>query len=464
MQSPPPHPSPVKGEGTVSTHRNRTPRIATFRIDKLVAGGLGMARQEGKVVFLPGVLPGEEVEAEVTRVRRDYALARVTRILAPSSDRANPPCPHYGECGGCQLQHAVYARQLREKEAILRDTLLRTARLSDPPLLPILPAPEPFGYRIRTQLKVKGRALGYYAAGTHRLVPVAACPLLHPLLNQALARLHMFLQGTPLSALSAIHLATDIPPRGIWLTLHGREQALLSPDLPGRLRREIPSLRGLLLASASGGPGRPPRLLWGTKTLTLEAHPLTFQVTAGTFTQVHWAMNLRIMETLKQWVGKAARKTLLDLYAGYGNLSLPLAGQVQAILAVESDPQAAEDAIASARRGGLNGIPRFRVLALLAEEGLRRLRREGVRPGIVLLDPPRQGCSREALEGILDLETPQLLYLSCDPAILARDVRRFLAAGYRVSRIQPFDLFPQTAHLETLVELLPGGTRPEKTS
>jgi tRNA/tmRNA/rRNA uracil-C5-methylase (TrmA/RlmC/RlmD family) len=430
---------------------------------------MGMARREGKVVFLPGVLPGEAVEAEVTHVRRDYALARVARMLEPSPDRIDPPCPHYGECGGCQLQHAVYARQLREKEAILRETFLRTARLPDPPLLPIRPAPEPFGYRIRTQLKVRDRVLGYYATGTHRLVPVAACPLLHPLLNQALARLGGFLQGTPLPALSAIHLATDVPPKGIWMTLYGRDQAPLSPDLPvdlsDRLRREIPSLRGLLLASAasggSGRPGLPPRLLWGTETLTLEAHPLTFQVTAGTFTQVHGAMNLLILETLRQWVGRAEGKMLLDLYAGYGNLSLPLAGQVQLILAVESDPQAASDAIASAR---LNGITRFRALAAPAEEGLKQLRREGIRPGIVLLDPPRQGCSREALEGILDLETPRLLYLSCDPATLARDARRFLAAGYRVRRIQPFDLFPQTAHLETLVELLPHETHIEKTS
>ncbi|MBI5379100.1 MAG: class I SAM-dependent RNA methyltransferase, partial [Nitrospirae bacterium] len=271
-----------------------------MKIEKLVAGGLGMARQEGKVVFLPGVLPGEAVEAEVTHVRRDYALARVTRILEPSPDRIDPPCPHYGTCGGCQLQHAAYARQLREKEAILRETFQRTARLLDPPLLPIRPAPDPFGYRIRTQVKVSGRALGYYAAGTHRLVPVAACPLLHPLLNQALASLTALLRATPFPALSAIHLATDVPPQGIWMTLHGREQAPLSPDLPDRLRREIPSLRGLLLAS----PGRPPRLLWGTDTLTLEAHPLMFQVTAETFTQIHGAMNLRIMETLRQWVGR----------------------------------------------------------------------------------------------------------------------------------------------------------------
>ncbi|MBI5379057.1 MAG: class I SAM-dependent RNA methyltransferase, partial [Nitrospirae bacterium] len=182
---------------------------------------------------------------------------------------------------------------------------------------------------------------------------------------------------------------------------------------------------------------------------------------AETFTQIHGAMNLRIMETLRQWVGRAEGKTLLDLYAGYGNLSLPLAGCVRTILAVESDPQAASDAIASAR---FNGITNFRVLALSSEEGLKQLRREGIRPGIALLDPPRQGCSREALEGILDLETPRLLYLSCDPATLARDVRCFLAAGYRVLRIQPFDLFPQTAHLETLVELLPDETRIEKTA
>ncbi len=341
-----PHPPCPARSGAFT--KGRRQGLLLIRIEKLVAGGLGMARQEGKVVFLPGVLPGEAVEAEVTRLKRDYTLARVIRILESSPDRIDPPCPHYGECGGCQLQHTAYARQLREKEAILRETFQRTARLPDPPLLSILPAPEPFGYRIRAQLKVKGRAVGYYAAGTHRLVPVAACPLLHPLLNQALTSLTALLRATPFPALSANHLATDVPPKGIWLTLYGRDQAPLSPDLPDRLRREIPALRGLLLAS----PGLPPRLLWGTETLTLEAHPLTFQVTAGTFTQVHGAMNLRIMETLRQWVGRAEGKTLLDLYAGYGNLSLPLAGQVQSILAVESDPQAAADAIASARFPG----------------------------------------------------------------------------------------------------------------
>jgi 23S rRNA (uracil1939-C5)-methyltransferase len=423
---------------------------------------MALGHLEGKVVFVPLGAPGDRVEAAIVREKSRYAQARLLRVLEPSPDRREPPCPHFGVCGGCQWQHVSYGAQLAGKAESFRGFLeSRLGSLAPGLFRPALAAPRQWGYRNRAGLKVRaagGRVLlGYFARGTHRLVPIARCPILEPSLQAFLPKLGDFLQGFPPArgALPQVDLQVD-GKGGLWTIFH------LLREPTGKEREDLGRF-----AAAAGATGA---CLQRGRKHTLEplgseaeqrrmpfplragGRDLALGVSTGGFAQANTAVNQALVDEVVSLRGLYGGRDALDLYCGAGNFTLPLALAARSVVGIEGYPPAAKDAAANAAANGLGNV---RVFPSGADEGLRRLAAEGFRPEFALLDPPREGAL-EAIPLLADLAPAHILYVSCAPPTLARDLGLLRARGYRPEWIVPADMFPQTSHLESATLLRRG--------
>jgi 23S rRNA (uracil1939-C5)-methyltransferase len=427
------------------------------KIDKLVHGGKGLAHDGSMAIFVGGVLPGESVRVEVGRVKKGYAEGRLVEIVTPSADRTAAPCPVYGRCGGCQLQHAGAAAQLELKRAILQETLARVGGISDVPVPPLVASPEVYGYRTRARLAVvippRGHAsLAYYEEGSHRPVPIAACPLLAPRLNEAVAHLNQILAGSRAMAtlLYEVRLGQAVTTGEVVIRYEAERCTRAQAEAWfERVRTGFDGLKGQVMIAGRGLQQK--RWVEGDPMLVEQVGGLRLRCSDRSFVQANWKLNEQLIETVtaRALAGKGESPLrVLELYAGIGNFGLPIARAGALVTLVEGNRAALADARYNAK---LNHLGRCRFRSGSAEVFLA-----GTTPGdydLALLDPPRTGLSREVLAGLARLRPHRVLYLSCDPPTLARDLRAMREAGRRVVHLQGYDMFPQTAHVETLVEL-----------
>ncbi len=379
-----------------------------LRIDSLAAGGDGVARApDGRVVFVPFTAPGDLVRVAVEQRRPRFSRARVTELLTASASRVEPRCSVFGDCGGCTWQHLDYATQLEAKRDIVAAALARIGGL-EVPEVSITPSPSPYGYRLRARLHVEAGRIGYRRRRSNALCPVAACPVLLPALDAELARLAA---GPPLED-------------GEWeLACAGAR------------------VRSIRLDDARKGTDDELRLPVAEEELRLSP---------GVFAQA----NALLLEPLLERVLAAAGsgRLAVELFAGGGLFTLPLGRRFERVVAVESDEAAVSDLRANLAASGLESV---RVVArrLEALDG-PELGLGGEAPELVLLDPPRTGLPRHGLERVLALGAERIVYLSCDPATLARDLRALCGpASFRLETVEAFDLFPQTSHVEVLATL-----------
>lgn len=376
-------------------------------VEKLVAGGDGLARFEGIPVFVPRSAPGDRLRVRLVERRPDYARAEIVEVLAPGPGRRQPPCPYFAACGGCDLQHLEDDLQVRLKAEAAVETLERLGgiRLAEPPEVV---AAEMWAYRLRTQLHTDrdehGRVrAGYFARGSRRLVPVEACPILVPALEELL------------------------------------------PDLAARLGEEPPRRLDLLAGDDGRLSAAPVTGDLPHGEVTLQVGELSYRLDARSFFQAHRTLVAGLVaRAVGPWQGDAA----VDLYAGVGLFTLPLARRYRAVTAVEGDRVAVRHARGNARRNRLVGVE---VVPQAVESWVRRLPAGLDR---VLVDPPRSGLPAPLRAALLEKRPRRLTYVSCHPATLARDLRQ-LAAGYAIDGVTLFDLFPQSGHLETVVQLVP---------
>jgi 23S rRNA (uracil1939-C5)-methyltransferase len=413
-------------------------------IEKPVYGGAFLARDEGKAIFVPLALPGEQAKVRIVEEKKSYAVAEVVQIVAPAPDRVPPACRHFGVCGGCQYQHARYEAQLGFKQAILREALERGG-VRAPERMAVLSA-EPWGYRNRIRLAFDAAGNpGYRGRRSHALVPIAECPIAAPLLVRA--------------ALAAGEVARRLPrdqrPAELTLFCDADESSLLAGfsaaepakfpldafcrDLPER----IPQLAGAALA-AEPRPGAQPRALaqWGAPSLTYRAAGFAYRVDRDAFFQV----NRRLIDALVERVlGDAHGALAWDLFSGVGLFARQLASRFHRVFAVESAPGSA--AALAHNLAGTSAEP-VRATTL---DFLRRTRDQ--QPELIVVDPPRTGLGPETTELLARLAAPALVYVSCDPATLARDLRTLLDRGYSIQDLALADLFPQTFHIESIVRL-----------
>ncbi len=409
--------------------------------DEMAYGPHAVARREGqKVLFVRGAAPYEEVEVVVREERERFAFADLARVLRPSPARRPAPCPYLPRCGGCPWQHLDYPAQLESKRHLVAEQLRRIGGLSIAVAAP-LPSPRQFGYRRRIKLRVVAGTVGFHAAASHDLVPVAHCLLAEPEVDAALPALDQLV-----AALASLVRRLEIiggAPGGRVVVAGEIEGALATGDVAHAAAwlAAHDAIAGLTLR------GRGWARTWGEVGVGVSADdgaPLL--VRAPGFTQVNAAVNRLLVDAVVQLAGPRPDLRVLDLYAGAGNLSLPLRRRGAHVTAVEQDRAAAHDARANA---AAEPGPPLRVVADRCESALRRLVAAGERFDVVVLDPPRGGAAA-CVPALLALRAPKLVYVSCDPATLARDLRA-LAAAYRVDVVQPLDMFPHTYHVETVV-------------
>jgi 23S rRNA (uracil1939-C5)-methyltransferase len=414
-------------------------------IEKPVYGGNFLARHEGKAIFVPLVLPGETVQTRITQSKAGYAGAESVAILAASEQRIAPKCPHFGPCGGCNYQQTHYANQLAFKQAILRETLER-AGVSAPAEISVISG-EPWQYRnrIRVAFDAEGNP-GYRGRRSHEVVPIRECPIAAPALVGAAQAAGEILARVP----------ANLRPDELLLFCDPAESALLatffvsSPaqrrleSIATGLRDSVPQLTGLQLATG-GRPGRPPETLaqWGAQSLVYPAAGFAYRVDQGAFFQVNrWLLDALVSHVANDACGAMA----WDLYAGVGLFARQLAPRFEKVIAVES--ASASNAGLVANLAGTSG-------EAVSASTLEFLRSNvhGPRPDLVIVDPPRTGLENPTSTLLCEVAAPEIVYVSCDPATLARDLRVLLAGGYAIESVTLADLFPQTFHLETVVRL-----------
>lgn len=421
-------------------------RVAQLvRIEKPVYGGAFLARAEGKAVFVPLALPGEQARVRVVEDKRGYAAAEIQELIEAATERVAPRCSHFGACGGCHYQHTVYATQLRLKEEILRETLERGG-VSAPAEIGLLTA-EPWGYRnrIRLAFDAKGNP-GYRGRRSHAVIAIHECPIAAPLLVSAAHAIAETLRS----------LAPTQRPAELALFCNEDETALLASVVFARhprlnaeefarvLQERVPALAGLEFA-VEGRNGQPQRSVarWGATSLTYRAAGFDYRVDHGAFFQV----NRHLVDALVEHVtGGRNGKLAWDLFAGVGLFARQLTARFDRVVAVESAPASTQALAANLKH--TRSVP-VRAATL---DFLRRDSADG-RPDFVVVDPPRSGLGPAVTQELLRIAPPELVYVSCDAATLARDLRAFTLAGYTLASVTLADLFPQTFHMETVVEL-----------
>ena len=437
-----------------------------LKIEKLVYGGEGLARVEQpdgkrKTVFVPLVLPGETVEVSLVEERPGFARGKLERVLEPSPHRTSPSCPYFGDCGGCHYQHSTYDEQVRQKQQILRETVARIAKIELPEIVPH--ASPSLHYRNRTRLKLASSAdtaqklvVGYHKLGSHELLPVRECPISSPLVNRAIQTLWQLGATSELpEGLAEIELFADHADEHLlveFLVAMKRDQAALSRFAVAmqEAMREIVGIASvpyrragddLTAARELNGPGQEKASpLVGRDYLDYRVAEFTYRVSAGSFFQT----NRHLTETLIELAcGGAQGKLAIDLYAGVGLFTSPLAKSFDRVIAVESAPSSFGDLKSNAPRN-------VKPVQSTTEVFLQRTPQN---PDFVIVDPPRAGLGKRVVAGLVKLAPKSLAYVSCDPSTLARDLPGLLSAGYRITQAHLIDLFPQTFHIETILRM-----------
>jgi 23S rRNA (uracil1939-C5)-methyltransferase len=417
--------------------------VQLIQIEKPIYGGAFLARVEGKAVFVPLALPGEQARVRVTEEKRGYATAEVEEIVAAAAERVAPACKHFGVCGGCQYQHAEYKAQLAYKQAILRETLERGG-VRTPEEIAVL-AGEPWAYRnrIRLAFDADGRA-GYRGRRSHAVVAIDECPIAAPMLVQAaFSAAELFRRfGVP-SRPAEISLFCDATQTSMLASVFtdGAARVPLT-DYFDALLPQIPSLRGVELVELHQGQPRTVARA-GAESIAYCAAGFDYRVDHGAFFQI----NRWLMDELVECVTHGLSGGLAwDLFAGVGLFARRLAESFGHVVAVES-ATAAMAALTENLKGTNATAMKAATLDFLRGGVI------GERPDLIVVDPPRAGLGAETTELLGRIGAPQLVYVSCDPATLARDLRALVGAGYAIERMTLADLFPQTFHLETVVRL-----------
>jgi 23S rRNA (uracil1939-C5)-methyltransferase len=450
-------------------------------IDDLAFGGEGVGRANGYVVFVRGAVPGDRVRAKLVDARSRFGRAVIESIETPSPDRVEPPCPYFGRCGGCRLQHVAYPAQLAFKEKQVRDCLERIGGLGAFELRPILPAPEPYGYRNKMEFTITGPSqatrggrgpadpvpivVGLHQADRYDVVlDIERCLLESETLNGLLEEFRREVRARALSVYD--------PDAGAGLLRfvslrEGRRtgEAMVNivattPDVEAlgpvaeRLTARVPATASVVLnvnaKKASVAVGTEEHLLLGRDHIRESLGGLTFQVSANSFFQTNTLQAERLFGVVEGACGLAGDETVMDLYSGTGAISLLLARRARWVYGIEVAAAAVTDAVRNARA---NGIANCTFLAGEVRHVLPALMREGVRAEVVVADPPRAGFHPKALQALATLGPDRLVYVSCNPATLARDLADLVREGYGLEWVQPVDMFPQTPHIEAVARL-----------
>ncbi len=439
-------------------------KIYRARIEGYSSEGLGVAHINGQVVFVHRAVRGEECDILVLKVLKNTAFGKVVSVEKPSAHRQEPDCPYYGKCGGCDFRHMDYEEELWAKRQRVQDAITRVGGAAVT-VDTIHGATATERYRNKVQFPVgDGSAIGFYQARTHRVVDVEDC-LLQPMdaarirqvVHGYLSTYHIpsYDERTSKGLLRHLYVRTNRAGESLCCLLVNGEELPHEAELVEVLRQSVPHLRGVVLGVNRKRNnvilGDSYRTLWGEDYLeeTLCGH--SFRLSVPSFFQINRDQTEVLYGRALDFAGLTGTETVVDLYCGIGTISLTMAEKAGQVIGVEVVPEAIEDAKENARRNGLAHKTRFECGD--ASQLAFQLEKEGVRPDVVVVDPPRKGLAGDVVETIARMAPRRVVYVSCDPATMGRDVKRFAALGYQAQRAEAVDLFPRTAHVESVVLL-----------
>ncbi|WP_457599749.1 class I SAM-dependent RNA methyltransferase [Hydrogenivirga sp.] len=411
-------------------------------IEKLVYGGYGLARHRDKVILVRFAAPQELVDVRVIDEKKDYAEANVENIVLPSRVRREAPCPYFGVCGGCQLQHMEYTAQVESKESILVETLERIGKVENVPLVEAVQSGQEFGYRVRVQFKVKNGRLGFFRWDEHEVVDVESCPVAHPRINELIEPLRECTKH--IRELREIHVIYS--PTEDRFLVKFITPTEIDKEFLGRLKEDY-------LPDEVVGVGDYSRLrtilnrrFWlGKEYLFMEAGGWKFRVSADSFFQVNWTLWDRFIGAVSE---TEAFKKGVDLHCGVGFFTIPLSVKGNFIEGSDSNPSAVHDAEYNAKLNERDNV------VFVRSDAYRHLKNRGGEVlDLVVLDPPRSGLDKKEIDLLVNNQPERIVYISCNPSTLARDLRIFLKNGYRLEGVRLVDMFPQTYHIESVAYL-----------
>ncbi len=446
--------------------------VLEITITDLSSDGEGLGRWQNRVVFVPDTVPGDQVKARLMVAGPSFGRGRLLRVLAPGATRQRPACIVADKCGGCQWQVLTYEAQLAAKEKKVKEAMIRLGGLESVPLDAIFPAPDPLHYRNKATyplgLKADGTVkAGYYRKGTHRIVSLNQCPVQDQRLDPLLAGIKQDLQPqgwniydekTHKGQLRHLSLRIGRRTGECLLTLVSTTTLPRLNEVAATWQTQYPNLVGVCL-NVNDSQGN---VIFGPQTLLAAGRPYLLEEFAGfqfriystTFFQIHTEQAERLVGVILEYLNLQGHEWVVDAYCGIGTLTLPLAQRAGSCLGMESQPEAVRVAQENAALNGIDNVT-FQVGAvekLLPE--LVESKKKGPHPDVIVLDPPRKGCHPAVIDALLETLLPgRIVYMSCNPASLARDVKLLVRGGYRLVRLQPADFFPQTPHVECVAFL-----------
>lgn len=438
-------------------------RIYRAHIDGYSSEGLGIARIDGQVVFVHGAVRGETCDVLVMKVLKNAAFGKIAALVEPSPARRQPDCPYYGRCGGCDFRHMSYEEELWAKRARVQDALTRIGG-AEVTVEEILGAEQPLHYRNKSIYPISPAGeVGFYRARSHQVVNVEHCLIQKPeadALAQAvrdyIARFQVepYNEATGRGLLRHLYVRTSCRGESLACLLINGSRLPHEQEVVDMLRAAAPGVCGVVLGEntrrGNAILGDRYRTLWGRDYLTDTLCGLELRLSVPSFYQVNHDQAQRLYEKALEYAGLTGRELAVDLYCGAGTITQVLARRARHVIGGEIVPEAIRDAEDSARR---NGVENVEFLCGDASRLAAELRQRGLRPDVICVDPPRKGLAPDVVEAAASMTPGRIVYVSCDPATLARDVARFAPLGYRPVRACAVDLFPGTAHVETVVLL-----------
>ena len=438
-----------------------------IRISSLGSSGEGVGRMEGFTVFVQGALPGELVRVRIGEVKKSYASGRLLKVLEASPDRVEPKCPIYKECGGCQLQHLSYEGQLKVKQQQVKDAMERIGHQKDLPVLPVLGAENPWNYRNKVAFPVgreKGRTIiGCFAQGSHKIIDASNCLIQDELNNEAINAVREVVEklGIPVydedrhtGIMRHVVARTGINGQLMVVLVTAVKELRREKEIVKMLRSRLPKLVSLQQNIQTYRNnvilGRETKLLWGRPTIKAKLGKFLFNVSARSFFQVNTKQAEVLYDKALEFAQLTGKETVIDAYCGTGTISLYLAQKARKVYGVEIVSPAIKDAEKNARE---NNVRNAEFIVGDCTKVMPRLYKQGVRPDVVVVDPPRAGCTQQVLKTFANMKPKRIVYVSCNPATLARDIEILEKLGYKAEKIQPVDMFAQTSHVECVVLL-----------
>lgn len=435
----------------------------TLPIEDLTATGEGVGHINDLTVFIEETIPGDLIEAKITTLKKNYAIGQCIRRLEDSPKRTEPVCSYAKQCGGCQLQQMKAADQALFKKHLVVSALQRIGGIHDAVVRPVLTMTTPFRYRNKAQYKISEKGTGFYAKRSHEVIPITDCLTQPESCQQVIQTINRVVSSKLLTVYNE-QTHTGVLRGLVQRTnLKGENMLILvinSPTLPNEKEivhlfcENVPQVRSLYVninrKKGNTVLGKENRLLYGDQQLEETISNCHYLISPNSFFQVNSIQTKVLYDTVKRMADLQGKETVFDLYCGTGTIGLYLADNAEKIYGIEIVPDAVKDA---RKNAALNQIKQAEFITGKAEIEAQKLVKQGIKPDLVILDPPRKGCDQSLLEMIKQLKTPRVVYVSCNPATLARDLKILIQEDYSISEIQPVDLFPGTGHVETVVLL-----------